>query len=613
MGYSKLVEKRDRCHKERQNRGTSAQKVIRIEEHRYREEGCRLDTIVKLPIGIEDFHEIRTEDFYYVDKTGLITELLSSWGKVNLFTRPRRFGKSLNMDLLRYFFSYGCDPKLFDGLAIAKETALCKRYMGNFPVVSITLKAVDAPDFDSAKAALCSIIGGEAMRFLFLSESDHLSKEEKTRYQNLIRIDQSGQQEFNLSEETLKGSLLLLTQLLHKHYGQKAILLIDEYDVPLDKAQQYGYHDKMIDLIRNLLGRVLKTNGSLQFAVLTGCMQIAKESIFTGLNNFNVFSITNVRFSEYFGFTDDEVKTMLRYYGLEDHFGQIKEWYDGYRFGNTDVYCPWDVINHIAQLRFEPDASPKAFWINTSGNTILRTFLQKATSQTRWELECLINGGYITKKIDQELTYRDLYKDINNLWGVLFTTGYLTLRDKAADGPFQLAIPNQEIRQIFAEQIFQWFQEEARKDTPRLDAFCQAFRDGDAAAIESQFTAYLKRTISIRDTSVRKEKKENFYHGILLGLLSHRENWRIDSNAEAGEGFSDILIAIDDDAVGIVIEVKYPDNGDLEKGCMEALDQIEKKDYGDRLLQDGMMTILRYGVACYKKRCMVRMLPLLKS
>lgn len=567
-----------------------------------------MEAVKKLPIGIEDFHKLRSEGFYYVDKTGLITELLHNWGEVNLFTRPRRFGKSLNMNMLKYFFSYGCDPALFDGLAIARETGLCEKYMGQFPVISVTLKGVDARSFEDARAALGTVIGNEALRFRFLLDSGRLSKEEKLRYRNLITIDRSGRQEFAMSEETLRGSLLLLSQLLCAHYGQKVILLIDEYDVPLDKAQHAGYYDEMVDLIRSLFGRALKTNSSIQFAVLTGCLRIAKESIFTGLNNFNVFSITNAQFDEYFGFSDQEVKNMLSCYGLEKRYDLIKEWYDGFCFGKTDVYCPWDVINYVNQLRFEPDAKPRAFWINTSGNAILRIFLQKMTMKTRRELERLVNGECVAKRVNEELTYRELDESIDNLWSVLFTTGYLTSRGECENGCRLLAIPNQEIRRIFTEQIFTWFQEEVRKDTPKLDAFCRAFQEGDAAAVEHQFNAWLRQTISIRDTGVRKNQKENFYHGVLLGLLCHREDWDwdLDSNAESGEGYSDIQIEIADEKIGIVIEVKYADDGNLENGCREALAQINGKNYADRLLQDGMTAVLKYGIACHRKRCLVR-------
>lgn len=559
----------------------------------------------KLPIGIENFAEIRTEGFYYVDKTPLIWELLNNWGKVNLFTRPRRFGKSLNMNMLKYFFELGTNNALFQGLAISREKELCKKYMGQFPVISLTLKGVNSRTFEDAKAMLRSIIGREALRFSFLHDSDQLTAEEKKQYEQLIKIDSTNQQGFLMPNEVLENSLLILSGLLHKHYGQKMILLIDEYDVPLDKAEQAGYYDEMVNLMRNLLGQVLKTNDSLYFAVLTGCLRIAKESIFTGLNNFNVMSITDVPYDEYFGFSDQEVCELLEYYGISEKYNQVKEWYDGYRFGNTDIYCPWDVINYVKLVQFEPDAVPRAFWMNTSGNDIIHRFLQKANMTTRREIERLISGEYVVKRIYQELTYRELYKTIDHLWSVLFTTGYLTQRGKVDEETYLLSIPNLEIRKIFIEQIRDWIQEVVRKDMPALDMFCEAFARGDAETIEQQFNTFLHKTISIRDTSVRKDKKENFYHGILLGLLSHREDWIIESNAESGDGYSDILVEIEEKNIGIIIEVKYPDNGNLETGCKNALAQIQKNNYQERLVEDGMEIILHYGIACWKKKCKV--------
>ncbi len=562
---------------------------------------------LKLPVGVENFEEIRTEGFYYVDKTGLIRELLEDWGEVNFFTYPGRFGKSLNMSMLKYFFEYGCDSRLFDGLEIAGRSDLCEEYMGSFPVISVTLKDVCARDFETARDMLKFIIGNEVMRFQFLLDSGKLSMEDKTQYRRLITIGEGSQPMFVMSDDILTGSLRLLSFLLQKHFGQKVILLIDEYDVPLDKAQQSGYYDEMVTMIRNLLSQVLKTNASLHFAVLTGCLRIAKESIFTGLNNLRVMSITNMQFGEYFGFSDSEVRDMLKYYGYEDRYEQVKTWYDGYSFGKADVYCPWDVINYCAELRSDPDAVPRAYWVNTSGNGIIRKLLQMAAPGTRQELERLVNGETVSKRIRQELTYRELYESADNVWSVLFTTGYLTRRGKADGDVYQLAIPNYEIRQIFIDHILEWFQEEARRDTPKLDAFCAAFLRGDAEAVEEQFTAYLKKTISIRDTAVRKGKKENFYHGILLGLLSHREDWYVFSNMESGDGFSDIMVEAEEEGIGIVIEVKYPDEGSLETGCREALEQIEKMGYETRLREDGMETVLRYGIACSRKKCRAAM------
>lgn len=561
----------------------------------------------KLPIGIEHFEEMRREDFYYVDKTGMIKELLENKAKVNLFTRPRRFGKSLNMSMLKYFFEYGCDSSLFEGLAIAKEDKLCQEYMGKFPVVSVTLKGAGSLEFQTARGMLCSIVGNEAMRFAFLENSSRLSDREKEQYRQLVNVDTSGRQSFIMSNEVLEDSLRMLCRLLQKHYDQKVILLIDEYDVPLDKAQHYGYYDEMSSLLRGMLGQALKTNDSLQFAVLTGCLRVAKESIFTGLNNLRVLTITSKQFDEHFGFLDREVKELLEFYGLSDRFDLVKEWYDGYRFGREDVYCPWDVINYADSLRSDPDAKPRAFWINTSGNDIIRTFLKMAKGSVQREIEELVNGGTVVKKINQELTYRDLYKNIDNLWSVLFTTGYLTKRGETESEAYYLAIPNLEIRKIFIEQVMEWIQEEARKDTQKLDAFCDAFARGDAEAAEAGFGDYLWRTISVLDTGARKEKKEHFYHGVLLGLLGHREEWDIRSNAETGEGFCDILIEIRDERIGIAIELKYAREDGLEAGCREALEQIENRRYESKLLQDGMKTIYKYGIACRKKECMVRM------
>ena len=566
-----------------------------------------MNQTVKLPIGIENFEEIRTEGFYYVDKTGLIKELLDNWGKVNLFTRPRRFGKSLNMNMLRYFFEYGCNSDLFEGLEISRETGYCEKYMGKFPVISITLKGVSAMEFAGAKAMLRTIIGNEALRFIFLKDSPKLDDEEKSRYRQLIAADPNGRQTYSMTDDMLADSLHTLSSLLRTHYGQKVILLIDEYDVPLDKARYYGYYDEMVTLIRNLLGQALKTNDSLQFAVLTGCLRIARESIFTGLNNLKVYSVTDIRFAPWFGFTSEDVKQLLEYYHLEEKFELIREWYDGYRFGDTEVYCPWDVINYVDLLRAEPEAFPVAYWINTSGNDIIRQFIRMATPGTRREIETLVAGETVAHRIRQELTYRELYDSIDNLWSVLFTTGYLTQRGVESPGVYRLAIPNLEIRQIFVEQIQEWFQAEARKDTPRLDAFCSSFPQGDAEAVERQFNAYLRKTISIRDTAVQAAKKENFYHGILLGLLSHREDWIVTSNMESGDGYSDILVELEEEGIGIIIEVKYAENGNFEKGCREAMEQIERMGYGESLLEDGMEQILKYGIACYKKKCRVQL------
>lgn len=565
-----------------------------------------METTVKLPIGIDNFEKIRTAGFFYVDKTGMIKELLNNWGEVNLFTRPRRFGKSLNMSMLKYFFEYGTDKALFDGLEIAGEQKLCDEYMGKFPVISISLKDVNGRNFDAARAGMSSVIGWEALRFRFLLESDKLDSREKGIYEQLVTIGKAEQNTFIMSDDVLEDSLYNLSVLLHKHYGHKVIILIDEYDVPLDKAQQFGYYDEMVSIIRNMFSKTLKSNASLQFAVLTGCLRVSKESIFTGLNNPQIFSIADVRFNEYFGFVDDEVKELLSYYELSDKYEVVKAWYDGYRFGDVDVYCPWDVINYCSLLRADPDAQPQNYWSNTSSNDIVKNLIRRADKPSAMrEIEQLIAGESVAKEIRQELTYRELYDSIDNLWSILFTTGYLTQAGKPDGDVFQLRIPNMEIRKIFTTQIYKWFQESAEKDGETLNAFCEALKNGDAPEVERQFHEYLKKTISIRDTSVRKSKKENFYHGILLGLCAYKDSWAVSSNRESGDGYSDILIEDVDSDIGIVIEVKYPENEDLEAGCAGALEQIEKRNYEEVLRDDGMTTILKYGIACYKKRCKV--------
>ncbi len=557
----------------------------------------------RLPMGIESFKEIRRQKFYYVDKTALIRELLENWGKVTLFTRPRRFGKTLNMSMLKCFFEIGSDKALFDGLEISRETQLCEEYQGKFPVISITLKGATGRTFDEAKNMLRRLIGKEAQRFQFLMESDKLTELEHQQYKTLIHMNEKGI--FDMEDEVLKDSLLTLSQLLKKHYQQDVIILIDEYDVPLDKAYQSGYYDDMVDLIRSLFGNALKTNDSLYFAVLTGCLRISRESIFTGLNNFKVYTVKDVRYKEYFGFTDVEVRQILEYYGFLAHYDAVKEWYNGYLFGNTSIYCPWDVVNYCGDLRDASVTSPQNYWVNTSSNDIIRRFVSKANTTTRDELELLIDGGSVKKMIRQELTYRDLDSSIDNLWSILFTTGYLTQRGTESGDLTELVIPNREIRWIFVQQIREWFREESVKDTEKLERFCRAFQENDTTAIEKGFNDYLWNTISIRDTSVRKEMKENFYHGILLGLLAYMDGWLVKSNAESGEGYSDISIEIRQHEIGIVIELKYAEDGAFEAGCQEALRQIHEKEYESALIKNGLHTIYRYGIACYKKRCKV--------
>lgn len=565
------------------------------------EERCR-----KLPIGIDGFEKIRSEKFYYIDKTGLIRELLDNWGEVNLFTRPRRFGKSLNMNMLKTFFEIGCKRELFEGLEIERYEELCRKYMGQFPVVSISLKGVSGDDFTSACAMMRSVVGGEAMRFQFLLESDRLTEREKQRYEQLVTIDQTGQSGFVMSDDVLTESLKTLTELLCMHYDKKVILLIDEYDVPLAKANDRGYYRQMITLIRGFFEQALKTNDSLYFAVMTGCLRVAKESIFTGLNNLRVLSVSSVKFDEYFGFTDAEVMQMLSYYGLSECYDTVKEWYGGYRFGNVDVYCPWDVINYVDDLRDDPEVLPQNYWSNTSGNDVVRHFIEKMGSGlNRRELESLIAGETVEKEIRQELTYDSLYDSVDNIWSVLYTTGYLTKRGRPEGSLFRLTIPNREIRRIFTEQIMDMFKATAKKDGEALKSFCDALRAGDAEGVERQLGAYLEKTVSIRDTFARKGTKENFYHGILIGILAYKDTWYVRSNREAGSGYSDILIEIDDEELGIVIEVKYAQSHNMDSVCMSALLQIDDKGYVDELYADGMRQVIKYGIACFQKKCTV--------
>ena len=559
----------------------------------------------KLPIGIENFGEFSTEDFYYVDKTPFIKELLQNWGKVNLFTRPRRFGKSLNMSMLKNFFEIGNIPELFAGLKIVEEKELCEKYMGKFPVISISLKSVDGLKYEAAVAALRRVVGNEACRFDFLAESERLGQNDKELYSGLTEVKDG---KFLMTDDLLTDSLQTLAQLLEKHYGQKVILLLDEYDVPLDKAFQGGYYDEMVSLIRNLLGNALKTNDSLYFAVLTGCLRISKESIFTGLNNLKIHTISDVRYDEYFGFTNADVDQLLEFYGLSSYKNMIRDWYDGYRFGDTDVYCPWDVINYCDELLAAPNTPPKNYWANTSGNDLVRRMLKNASLTTKNEVEELLNGGQITKRIKQELTYREIDDSIEHVWSVLYATGYLTGKHAEQEDAdiFRLWIPNGEIRKLFYELVEDWFREVTRSDTARISRFCGAFPAGDTDTIQEMLSDYLWDSISVRDTAVRRNMKENFYHGMLLGLLQSQDSWLVKSNAETGEGYSDISIQTPE-RVGIVIELKYADDGNLETACKAALRQIEEKKYAHGLKRRGMKKIIRYAIAFYEKECMVEM------
>lgn len=559
---------------------------------------------IKLPVGIDSFEKIRKYDFYYLDKTKLIEQILKNWSEVSLFTRPRRFGKTLNMSMLRAFFEIGTDSSLFDGLYISQNKELCQEHMGKYPVIFLSLKSVEGLKFADARYRIIELIGREAQRFEFLAESDRLSNNEKAQYKALIALDNG---KYSMDDDILVSGLQMLSHLLYKHYGKKTVILIDEYDVPLDKAFQNGYYKEMVSLIRGIFGMALKTNDYLQFAVLTGCLRISKESIFTGLNNFEVLSILDAQYDEAFGFTDGEVKQILKDYNLSDHYSDVKEWYDGYHFGNTDIYCPWDVVRYCKSLCADPTALPEDFWSNSSGNAIVRRLIDRANVQTKNEIERLIAGESVEREISQELTYDELGKNIENLWSVLFTTGYLTHQGRTEDDKYRLVIPNKEIRNLFIKKIREWFSDTSRRDGKTLEEFCNAFVNKDTSKIEQLFGDYLWNTISIRDTAAAKVRKENFYHGILLGLLGYKASWLIKSNAESGTGYSDILVEVPDNRTGIVIELKYAEDGDMDAACSKALEQIEEKEYVAKLKQDGMRNFIKYGIACFKKDCKVVM------
>ena len=557
---------------------------------------------VKLPVGISDFHKLRQNEYYYVDKTNLIKELLESRiAEVTLITRPRRFGKTIGMSMLAYFFDIRKDSrKLFEDLKISRDIELCQKWMNQYPTLFISFKDVDGLNFQSAMKMLRNQISWICNEHDYLSDSDKVNENDKKIFLKLQDISEE-----NLSEDLIKISVATIIRMMNAHYGKPVILLLDEYDVPLAKASSNGYYKEMLDVMKTMMSTSLKDNSHLQFAVVTGCLKIAKESIFTGLNNFKVLSIMDSRFDEQFGFTDDEVKKLLASYGLASHFPETKEWYDGYHFGNADVYCPWDVINYVDELNYDQTVEPQDYWSNSSGNAIVRRLIDKADVQTKDEIERLIVGECIEKELSQELTYDELDKNIGNLWSVLFTTGYLTKQGRTADGKIRLAIPNKEIKNLFIKKIREWFRDTSANDGKRLEEFCNAFLEKNTEKIEQLFGEYLWNTISIRDTAVAKEKKENFYHGILLGLLGYKANWLIKSNAESGTGYSDILVEVPNNRTGIVIELKYAGNGDLDAACAEALKQMEEKSYVDKLKQDGMRNFIKYGIACFKKDCRV--------
>ena len=574
--------------------------MVSVFQETWNEGEAAMAEFIKLPVGIENFEKIRRDGFYYVDKTGLIEQLLNNWGEVNLFTRPRRFGKTLNMSMLKCFFEIGTDQSLFEGLYISKNKALCDAYMGKYPVISISLKGVNADSYENARSLLKRIVMEEAKMHRIIMSGNRLDDIDKAEYMSLVTGD--------MGEDTLVYSMKTLTELLEKYYEKKVIVLIDEYDVPLAKANENGYYDQMVLLVRNLFENVLKTNSSLKFAVLTGCLRVAKESIFTGLNNFKTNSILDEEYDETFGFVDDEVKEMLHYYGQDTHYETVKEWYDGYRFGNADVYCPWDVINYCDAHRRNPMLPPENYWTNTSGNDVLKHFIESAGAAkglAKTDLERLVNGEIVEKDIREDLTYNELYASMDNLWSTLFMAGYLTHKGRVDTKRFRLAVPNREIRNIITEQVLALFKQNVEKDGQLLNDFCTALSDGHTDEVERLFSEYMKKTISVRDTFARKELKENFYHGLLLGILGFKAGWSVMSNRESGNGFSDIMIMIDDAEIGIVIEVKYAESHDLEAVCKDALKQMIDKRYAEYFEQQGIKKILKYGIACRVKECKV--------
>lgn len=560
-----------------------------------------MDEFLKLPVGIDNFEKIRRNGFYYVDKTSLIEQLFSNWGEVNLFTRPRRFGKTLNMSMLKYFFEIGTDRSLFDGLHISSNEKICSEHMGKYPVIFLSLKNAEGLNFDTAKYQMVELIAREAERFPFLAKDTNLSDRDREKYRVLTAFADG---HYQMSDDVLYGSLQTLSELLYKHFNQKTVILIDEYDVPLDKAFQHGYYREMVALIRALFGRALKTNEALAFAVLTGCLRVSKESIFTGLNNFKILSITDSRFDEQFGFTDKEVQKLLADYHLEARFSETKEWYDGYRFGNVDVYCPWDVINHIDRIKDDPNARPEAYWINTSGNDLVKRFVDKANRTTRNEIEQLIAGNAIEKTLRLDLTYDEIDNSIENLWSVLFTTGYLTQTGMTEDGAYRLVIPNREIREVFKMQIQEWFKKSIFSNTEQLTAFWKAFEEGNTDGVEMYLNRIMSNSISVFDIKTGEGKKEISYHNLLVGILTGNAEWLVKSNVEAGEGFADIIVETEDPNAGIVVELKYTkDYDEMEQACRAALDQINDRRYQEYLLNDGRKDITLYGIAFCKKRC----------
>jgi len=561
----------------------------------------------RLPTGWDDFERVIKGDYYYVDKTRLVNNLIQTGSAVTLFTRPRRFGKTLNMSMLKNFFEIGSDPSLFDGLEITKNKVICNEYMGKYPVISISLKGVSGLTYEEAKNKLAAVIATEAMRFSFLEDSSKLSERDKALYEQLVKVDDNGKSRFDLPLDVLSGSLYTMTELLNKHYGLKAVVLIDEYDVPLDKAHIHGYYDEMVELIRDMFHAAFKTNSNLAFAVLTGCLRVSKESIFTGLNNMKVDSISMLNSGETFGFSNNEVEQMLAYYGISENKDEVKAWYDGFRFGDDEVYCPWDVINYVDDNISGVTKEPNNYWINSSGNDLVREFVDISTKETIEDLEKLVSGEKVKKSINENLTYRDMDSTIDNLWGILYATGYLT-GIRTNDNLYDLWIPNKEVRQIYEENIIKWFNKKVREDASSKEQFYNAALSGNAEEMEGVLNGLLFDSVSIRDTYTRKYLRENFYHGFVLGLLTGFEGIR--SNSESGDGYSDIMILDRGNKTAAILELKYADSDDvevMEKACNAAIKQIVVKKYDKTLIRSGVAkNIYKYGISFNKKLACVR-------
>lgn len=557
----------------------------------------------KIPIGIDDFKKIRESVFYYVDKTKLIENLINNCGKVNIFTRPRRFGKSLNMSMLKCFFEIGTDTSLFNDLYISNNIKLCEKHLGKYPVISLTLKNIDGLNFNEALNGFVEIIGHEAERFDFLLDSDRLSPSDKERYGSLIAINNG---KYSMDKRMLVTSLESLSYLLYKHYNQRVIILIDEYETPLYNAFNSGYYDEMVSLIMSMYANALKGNEALEFAVLTGCLSLPQKIIYGGFNNFRYLSILDSRFNDSFGFTENEVKDLLTYYNYEEYFPETKQRYDGYRFGDIDIYCPWDVISYVDLLNISSNKTPKSFWINTSSNDLVKRFIYMADKTTRDDIERLVAGEVIEKEVHLELTYDEIDNSIDNLWSVLFTTGYLTQVGVNDNGYYKLKIPNEEIRTVYKKQIREWFNTTIQEDSNSLNKLWDDFKDSNCEGIENYLNKTLDNTISIFDTKSHNGKKEYAYHMFLTGILSTNRNWIVKSNLESGDGLADLIIETDNYNNGIVIEIKHSlTYDDMNNSCLEALNQIKDKRYDTYLRNEGRNDILIYGIAFCKKRCKV--------